>query len=113
MEGEEEWSLHRDYAYFAVKLGWSKREYLQMTRTERMFVRKQIEADTVSQSELIVSAIETAISNTHQKRGRKRRRLWRKRRQERKEPPMSAGMLEKVRGAFRAQFRKGKEGQDA
>lgn len=64
-----------DFAYFAVRLGWTIHDYEATTPVQRAFVRKEIERQTVESSEILTSAIETAIVNTRRKR-RARYRLW-------------------------------------
>lgn len=67
-----------DYAYFAVKFGWTKEEYEQLTHIERRFIRKEIETATVRDSELFQQIIEQAIGNSFRKKGKKYRKLFKK-----------------------------------
>ena len=89
-----------DFAYFAVKLGWSLDDYDASTPVQRAFIRKEIERQTVEASELVAEAAEVAIVNAHRKT-RRRFKLWRKR-QGAESPPIS----KKEMGALREQMKR-------
>lgn len=76
-----------DFAYFAVRLGWSIHDYEATTAVQRAFIRKEIEKQTVEESELLESAVETALANCRRKR-RAPYRLWVKKRSK-ASPPIS------------------------
>ncbi len=90
-----------DFAVFAVKLGWTKKDYLSITPVERRFILKEIERETVSQSELIKAAVELAISNAYRKRGQAYLKLWKKLSAE-VEQPIPEHEIEGLKAAFAA-----------
>ena len=67
-----------DFAFFAVKLHWTKKEYEQLTQLERLFILKEIERQTVENQELFQQTVELAVSNVLSKKGRKYKKLWKK-----------------------------------
>ena len=73
-----------DFAYFAVRLGWSVSDYEASTPVQRAFIRKEIERQTVQQSELMQSAVQVAVSNVLNK---KKIALWIKPRAEKPDIP--------------------------
>ena len=83
-----------DFAYFAVRLGWSLSDYEATTAVQRAFIRKEIEKQTVEMSELLESAVETAMANMRRKR-RARYRLWVKKRGN-EAPPISFEEMQAV-----------------
>jgi bifunctional DNA-binding transcriptional regulator/antitoxin component of YhaV-PrlF toxin-antitoxin module len=85
-----------DFAYFAVKLGWSIDQYEATTPVQRAFIRKEIERQTVDMSELVADATEIAIANAHRKR-RRRFKLWRKKRGGSERPPISKKEMSALR----------------
>ena len=62
-----------DLAYFAVNLGWSVSDYYESTPVQRMFIRKEIERQTVQRSDLLKDAVQVAVSNVM---GRHKNKLW-------------------------------------
>jgi hypothetical protein len=62
-----------DLAYFAVNLGWSVSDYYESTPVQRMFIRKEIERQTVQRSDLLKDAVQVAVSNVM---GRRKNKLW-------------------------------------
>lgn len=97
----------RDYAYFAVKFGWTYEEYASLTPVQKLFVRKEIEKQTVSDTELLMAVVESAIANVHRKKGQKRRNLWPEIHKDIK-PPMSKNDFMRLK--FLYENRKGVNG---
>lgn len=96
-----------DYAYFAVKFGWTKDQYYSLTPVERLFIIKEIETQEVQKQELMQATFETAIANVMRKKGKKYRKLWKKKRKE-AELPISMAEAKKVKAAIAAMFKKNK-----
>lgn len=67
-----------DFAFFAVNLGYSKRDYEELTPREAVFIRKAWEDKTVSSSTLLRNAVLNAVSNALRKKNARFRELWRK-----------------------------------
>lgn len=65
-----------DFAFFAVRLGWTYEEYASHTPVQLSFVRKELETVTVRGSDLVKDAVQVAVANCLSKR---RHRLWVKR----------------------------------
>ena len=97
-----------DFAFFAVKLGWSRAEYEAMTPVQRLFVLKEIERETVRSSELDQSVAEIAMANAGRKKGKKHRKLW-KRRRRKAAAPVDADEASLLRQAFRSRAKSGKD----
>lgn len=68
-----------DFAFFAVNFGYSKRDYLELTDTERMFIYKAYENKEVSWSTLVRDAVFNAVGNALRKKNKKFQKLWKKR----------------------------------
>lgn len=68
-----------DLAFFIVNFGFSKREYMELTPRERMFVYRAWEDKLVRDSQLNHDATLLAEANAHRKRGRSIKPLWTKR----------------------------------
>lgn len=100
-ERERARPFHRDmdFAFFAVRFGWSLPEYERMTPIQRRFVLKEMEDETVRQSNLDQSVHELAIANTHRKKTQSHRKLWKKKHVERDAP-----IPESEWGALKAAF---------
>lgn len=64
-----------DFAYFAARLGWSLSDYEACTPVQLMFVRKELETVTVSESNLMKDAVQVAVANALSK---KKSKLWQK-----------------------------------
>lgn len=94
-----------DFAFFAVRFGWSISEYERMTPVQRRFVLKEIEDETVRQSNLEQSVHELAIANTHRKKSQSHRKLWKKK-QVAREAPIPAGEWDALKAAFAARAKK-------
>lgn len=74
----EPYSADMDFAFFAVRFGWSLFEYEALTPVQRLFVLKEWERKTVDDSNLMKDAFELAISNAMRKKGKSPQKLWRK-----------------------------------
>lgn len=68
-----------DFAFFAVNFGYSKRDYLELTDTERMFIYKAYENKTVSWTTLVRDAVFNAVGNALRKKNKRFQKLWKKR----------------------------------
>ena len=68
-----------DLAFFVVNFGFTKRDYLDLTPRERMFVYRAWEDKLVRDSQLNHDATLLAETNAHRKRGRSIKPLWTKR----------------------------------
>lgn len=67
-----------DFAFFAVNLGYSKRDYYELTQREAAFIRKAWEEKLVSDSTLMRNAVLNAVSNALRKKNSRFRELWKK-----------------------------------
>lgn len=94
-----------DYAYFAVKFGWTRSEYEQLTPIERRFIRKEIEEATVRESEIFQQIIEMAIGNSFRKKGKKYRKLFKKLKKE-LDQPIPPAEFAQLATAIKKQFKK-------
>lgn len=89
-----------------MKFGWTRAQYNALTPTERLFILKQIETETVSGQEILQSTIELAIANVHRKKGGKHKALFKKRKKAiDKEKPMSDKQASKVKKALLKLFK--------
>lgn len=96
-----------DYAYFAVKFGWTKEQYQSLTPIERLFIMKEIETQTVREQELLQATFETAIGNVMRKKGKKYRSLFKKKRKHKEiEPPISRKEALSLKQAIAKKFRR-------
>lgn len=68
-----------DFAFFAVNFGYSKRDYLELTDTERQFIYKAYENKVVSWSTLVRDAVLNAVGNALRKKNKRFQKLWKKR----------------------------------
>lgn len=68
-----------DFAFFAVNFGYSKKEYEELTPTERKFILKAWEDRTVSWTTLVRDAVLNAVTNAFRKKGKRFQKLWKKR----------------------------------
>lgn len=68
----------RDFAFFAVNFGYSKRDYLELTYAEKSFLMKAYEDKVVADSNLMAAAVGNAVGNALRKKGKRPRKLWRK-----------------------------------
>jgi len=67
-----------DFAFFAVNFGYSKRDYLELTDRERMFIYKAYENKTVSWTTLMRDAVSNAVGNAMRKKNEPFVPLWQK-----------------------------------
>lgn len=67
-----------DLAFFIVHFGLSKADYYDLTEREKMFIRKEYERKTVSETTLLRDAVFNALWNVNRKKGRGFRQLWKK-----------------------------------
>lgn len=96
-----------DFAFFAARLGWSLSDYEEITPVQRLFILKELERETVRRTELLQSVVELAIANVHRKKGRKPQRLWRKRKEERREPAIGKAEMDGLRALLASKRSKG------
>lgn len=67
-----------DLAFFVVNFGFSKREYLELTDKEKMFIRKEFERKTITDATYIRDAVFNAVSNALRKKGARFQELFKK-----------------------------------
>lgn len=67
-----------DFAFFAVNLGYSKRDYYELAPREAAFIRKAWEEKLVSDNTLMRNAVLNAVSNALRKKNSRFRELWKK-----------------------------------
>ena len=67
-----------DFAFFAVNLNYSKRDYEELTPREAVFIRKAWEDKLVSENTLMRNAVLNAVSNALRKKNSRFRELWKK-----------------------------------
>lgn len=77
-EIEREYAEQIDFAFFVVNYGYSKEAYLQLTPTEKAFIRKAHENKQVLETTLLRDAVLNAIGNGLRKKGSRFNELWRK-----------------------------------
>jgi len=75
-EEEKKFSREKELAFFIVEFGMSKKEYGELTPTERAFVYKAWEEKTVRDTTYIRDAVMNAEYNVNRKKGKKFRKLW-------------------------------------
>lgn len=95
LEKEQDFQSEIDFAFFAVRLGWSYSQYLETTPVQRRFIRKELETYTVETSTLYEKALEVALANSMAKRGAKKEKLWKKNRKK-QAPIISVVEMEKI-----------------
>lgn len=66
----------RSFAFFAVEFGYSKKDYNELTPTERALILKEWENKKMRDTELIRNAVLNAISNSMRKKGARFVELW-------------------------------------
>ena len=74
-------STEMEIAFFVVNFGYSKRDYLELTETEKLFIYKEFENRTVKNSTLLRDAVFNAVINANRKKGKSFKKLWKKREQ--------------------------------
>ena len=67
-----------DFAFFAANFGYSKKDYLSLTATEKAFILKAWENKLVTESTLLRDSALNAVTNALRKKGAPFRKLWRK-----------------------------------
>lgn len=67
-----------DFAFFAVNLGYSKKDYEELTPREIFFIRKAWEDKLVTDSYMTYNAVFTATYNVNRKKNKKALKLWKK-----------------------------------
>lgn len=93
-----------DYAYFAVRLGWTPEQYGSLTPVQLAFVRKELEMRTVRDSEIMQHAVEVAVANVLRKKGRRLLELWKKVSPEHSEPPVKRDEFDALKAAFASKY---------
>lgn len=68
-----------DFAFFVVNFGYTKRDYLELSEVEKLFIMKAWENHTVSWSTLVRDAVFNAVGNALRKKNKRFRKLWKKR----------------------------------
>lgn len=68
-----------DFAFFVVNFGYTKRDYLELSEVEKLFIMKAWENYTVSWSTLVRDAVFNAVGNALRKKNKRFRKLWKKR----------------------------------
>ncbi len=68
----------RDFAFFAVNFGYSKKDYESLTPTEKAFIIKAYETKTVNDSTFIRNAVYNAINNAFRGKNKRFIELWKK-----------------------------------
>lgn len=96
-----------DYGYFAAHFGWSIDQYEAITPVERLFILKNIESETVTQTELYQGIVELSLANSFRKKGRTYKKFWKKLKKK-GDVPISYGEAKKWKAAFKAKFSKRK-----
>lgn len=74
----EDYSKEIDFAFFVVNFGYSKRDYEEISETEKAFIFKAWENKMVLESSLVNRAAFNAIINANRKKGKKYVNLWEK-----------------------------------
>lgn len=74
----EPYQRELDFAFFAANLGYSRRDYDELTPLERVLILKAWENKVVSESYMTYNACFTAYYNVNRKKGKKALKLWRK-----------------------------------
>lgn len=67
-----------DFAFFAVNFGYSKRDYEELTKTEKAFIFRAYEDKVVAQSTVFRDAVLNAVANAFRKKNSKFKKLWKK-----------------------------------
>lgn len=93
-----------DFAFFAVNLGYSKRDYEELTPREATFIRKAWEDKLVSDNTLMRNAVFNAIINALRKKNTRFRELWKK-----SQTPVDKNQVRKnIKIAFEIEEKEGK-----
>lgn len=67
-----------DFAFFAANFGYSRRDYYELTPTEKAFILKAYENKVVTDTTLLRNAVKNAVDNAFRKKGSRFRDLWKK-----------------------------------
>lgn len=67
-----------DFAFFAANFGYSRRDYYELTPTEKVFILKAYENKVVTDTTLLRNAVKNAVDNAFRKKGSRFRDLWKK-----------------------------------
>lgn len=67
-----------DFAFFAANLGYSKRDYDDLTPREKAFIYKAWESKIVADTYNVYNAVFTATYNVNRPKRKKALKLWRK-----------------------------------
>lgn len=66
------------FAFFVVNFGYTKRDYDELTMTERAFIMKAYENKIVTDSTIERNAVANALANCFRKKGKREIPLWRR-----------------------------------
>lgn len=66
----------QDFAFFAVNFGYSKTEYMSLTRKEKLFLVRAYEDKLVADSDILCAAVANAVANVFRKKNQRPRKLW-------------------------------------
>lgn len=67
-----------DFAFFFVNFGTSKHDYMQLTKREKIFIRKAWEEKEVRESTFLRNAVMNAVLNAMRDKKQPFRELWNK-----------------------------------
>ena len=70
-----------DFAFFFVNFGTSKREFMELTKRDKIFIRKAWEEKEVRESTFLRNAVMNAVSNAMRDKKQPFRELWTKKNQ--------------------------------
>ncbi|RLU51556.1 hypothetical protein DIX90_09090 [Streptococcus iniae] len=70
-----------DFAFFFVEFGITKNDFLELTKREKLFIRKAWEDKLVRDNEFMRNAVLNAVSNAMRKKGSKFSDLWKRKQQ--------------------------------
>ena len=67
-----------DFAFFFVNFGTSKKEFMELTKRDKIFIRKAWEEKEVRESTFLRNAVMNAVSNAMRDKKQPFRELWTK-----------------------------------
>lgn len=70
-----------DFAFFFVNFGTSKKDFMELTKRDKVFIRKAWEEKEVRESTFLRNAVMNAVSNAMRDRKQPFRELWTKKNQ--------------------------------
>ena len=76
----EPYAFDIGFSYFAVKLGYSLKDYEAITPRQRALILKQIELQEVQEDMRMNAAVANALQNVLRKKNQRARPLWKKKR---------------------------------